>query len=302
MSLSFFKKLESELTIRNNNHWVVVPLANNNAVEYAINEALNKKLIKGATLVGNVKELKKIFKDNTNQIKYIEANSEAEALEKSINEIKNSNADILMKGMCQSASLIKAVLDKNNGINHNFVSHITCFQLPDRPNFCLLTDSAVNISPDDENLIKIINNAYDLFQKLSDAKPMVALLAANEKITDKMPSTKLAESVVSKLSSQNDYIVEGPVAFDLAVSSKSAQIKKYKGKMNGNADIFVAPRIETANALYKSLQHYIHAEMGGILYGTDSVIIHPSRSDDPKTKYFSLLLGLSTYANKKREY
>ena len=295
MSFSFFKNLESKLKT-NQNHWVVVPLANNEAVAYAINEAINKKLINGATLVGNVDEIKHFFK-SSNYLKFVQADNEKDALDISIEEIKKSNADILMKGMCQSASLIKAVLDKNNGLDHGFMSHITCFQLPDRDTFGLLTDSAVNISPDDETIIKIINNAYDLFHKLSDSVPMVALLAANEKVTDKMPSTKLAESVTTKLSEHKEYIVEGPVAFDLAVSSKSAQIKKYKGKLNGNADIFVAPRIETANALYKSLQHYIHADMGGILYGANSVIIHPSRSDDPKTKYFSLLLGLSTFNN-----
>jgi phosphate butyryltransferase len=199
-----------------------------------------------------------------------------------------------MKGMCQSASLIKSVFDKNYGLEHSFVSHLTCFQLPDKDNFGILTDSAVNIAPDEETIIKEIDNANILFQKLNKRVPLVALLAANEKVSDKMPSTKLAESVTKRLIDRTDLIVEGPVAFDLAVSQKSVQIKKYKGKLNGNADIFVAPRIETANALYKSLQHYIKADMGGILFGACCPIIHPSRADNAITKYYSLLLGLST--------
>ena len=295
MAENFFKTLESRLSSNNNNR-VVVPLAANEAVAEAIKKALEKGFIKGASLVGNPDDIKNIYGNmiESKNLSVIEAFSESEALEKSINEVKNSNANVLMKGMCQSATLIKAVLDKKNGLEHGFMSHLTCFQLPDKDYFAILTDSAVNIAPDEEIIIKEIENAKSLFNKLDERIPMVALLAANEKISDKMYSTKLAEAVTLKLSDRNDLLVEGPVAFDLAVSAKSAQIKKYKGKMNGNANIFVAPRIETANALYKSLQHYINADMGGILYGAKCPIIHPSRADNAKTKYYSLLLGLAT--------
>ena len=259
----------------------------------AIKEALNKNLIGGAILVGSYNEIKSEVGSicESEKISFIEATSEKEALLKSIEEVKKGNADIIMKGMCQSASLIKAVLDTKNGLEHDFMSHLTCFHLPDKKSFGLLTDSAVNIAPNEETMVKIIENANKL---LSSKIPMAALLAANEKISDKMPSTKLAEAVSKKFEGRTDIIVEGPVAFDLAVSSKSAQIKKYKGKMNGNADLFIAPRIETANALYKSLQHYIHADMGGLLYGASVPVIHPSRADNAKTKYHSLLLGLAT--------
>ncbi len=295
MSEIFFKNLEKKLS-KNNNNRVIIPLAADKAVKYAIEDALNKGFIKGAILVGCPKEIKDVFGEfaETKDISILEASSEIDALEKSINEIKKSNANILMKGMCQSASLIKAVLNKDNGLEHGFMSHLTCFQLPDKDYFCILTDSAVNIAPDKETLIKEIENANKLFQKLEGDIPTVALLAANEKVSDKMLSTKLAEAVTQELSNRNDLIVEGPVAFDLAVSSKSAQIKKYKGKLNGNANIFVAPRIETSNALYKSLQHYLKVDMGGILYGASIPIIHSSRADNAKTKYNSLLLGLAT--------
>lgn len=298
MANHFFKDLEAKIQ-KDSNLKVVVPLAANEAVAFALKEALEKKLISGATLVGDSREIASIYKDiiNNNDISILEASSEEEALFKSINEIKTDKANIIMKGMCQSASLIKAVLDKKNGLEHKFLSHLTCFQLPDKDYFCLLTDSAVNVSPDEDTIIKEIDNACSLFNKLDKNIPLIALLAANEKITDKMPSTKLAEKVVQALSDRTDFIVEGPVAFDLAVSSKSAQIKKYKGKINGNANIFVAPRIETANSLYKSLQHYIHADMGGILYGASCPIIHPSRADNAKTKYYSLLLGIASINN-----
>ncbi|MBQ3643278.1 MAG: hypothetical protein II961_01660 [Candidatus Riflebacteria bacterium] len=296
MANKVFQELEAKLP-KNTNHRVVVPLAANEAVITAIKEALEKKLISGAELIGIKSEIEPLLGSNydSEKISFIEAESEKEALSIAVNEVKNKKADILMKGMCQSASLIKAVLDKQNGLEHGFMSHLTCFQLPDKENISILTDPAVNIAPDEDTIVKEIDNAADFFKKLSSKAPMVALLAANEKVSDKMPSTKLAEAVTKRFSDRTDLTVEGPVAFDLAVSSKSAQIKKYKGKLNGDADLFIAPRIETANALYKSLQHYIHADMGGLLYGANIPVIHPSRSDNTKTKYYSLLLGLATY-------
>ena len=296
MARKFFQDLESKLP-RKTTHRVVVPLADNKAVAEAINKALDKGFISGAALVGSPDKIKSIFGADceSEKISIIEAASEKEALIKSTEEIKKGNADIILKGMCQSASLIKAVLDKQNGLEHDFMSHLTCFQLPDKEDFAILTDSAVNIAPDEETLVKIIENADKVFKKLSTKVPMTALLAANEKVTDKMLSTKLAEAVTKRFAERNDIIVEGPVAFDFAVSSKSAQIKKYKGRMNGNADLFIAPRIETANALYKSLQHYIHADMGGLLYGASIPVIHPSRADNAETKYNSLLFGIAAY-------
>ena len=296
MANHFFQELEAKLS-RNTTHRVVVPLAANEAVSSAIKKALEKDLICGATLIGSTNEIKPIFASlcESKKISIIEATTENEALIKAIEEVKNGNADIIMKGMCQSASLIKAVLDKKMGLEHDFMSHLTFFQLPDKEDFAILTDSAVNIAPDEETMLKIIENAFKVFKKLSNKVPMAALLAANEKVSDKMLSTKLAEAVTKRFSERTDISVEGPVAFDLAVSSKSAQIKKYKGKLNGNADLFIAPRIETANALYKSLQHYIHADMGGLLYGASVPVIHPSRADNAETKYNSLLVGIATY-------
>lgn len=293
MSDNFFEKLENDF-VANKNYRVVVPLAANEAVEYALNRALSKGFINEVYLIDDPAKINAVFKDLTKdkRINIISANNESEALKKAIEIIKMGKADIIMKGMVQSASLIKAVLDKNNGLEHGFMNHLTCFQLPDKTGLRILTDPAVNIAPDAETLCKEIENAKDFFNIFENRAPFVAIMAANEKVSEKMPATVLGKTVTEKLADRTDLITEGPVAFDLAISPKSAQIKKYKGKIQGNADILVAPRIETANALYKSIQHIMHADMGGLLYGAQCPIIHPSRADNGKTKYNSLLLGL----------
>ena len=88
---------------------------------------------------------------------------------------------------------------------------------------------------------------------------------------------------------------EGPISFDLAVSEESARIKKYHGKIQGDADIFVVPRLDTGNAFYKSLQYYIKASMGGLLYGARCPVVLTSRADDNATKFNSLLLGIAIW-------
>lgn len=297
----FFEELEKSFT-KSNNYRVVIPLAANNAVKFAINKALVKDFINKAILIGDQTEIKSVFAElaDDERISIIQANSEEEALNKAINAIKTNKADIIMKGMVQSASLIKAVLDKKNGLQHGFMNHLTCFQLPNKEGLRILTDPAVNIAPDADTLCKEIENAKDYFNKFVNRAPIVALMAANEKVSEKMPATVISKSVTDKMADRNDLIVEGPVAFDLAVCPKSAQIKKYNGKIQGNADIFVTTQIETANALYKSLQHIMHASMGGLLYGAQCPIIHPSRADNGETKYNSLLLGIALLETNSR--
>jgi phosphate butyryltransferase len=114
-------------------------------------------------------------------------------------------------------------------------------------------------------------------------------------VSEKIPSTVMAANVAKKLQSRDDFIIEGPVSFDLAVSPESARIKKYQGKIQGDADIFIVPRIETGNALYKSLQYYIKAKMGGLVYGARCPVVLTSRADDNSTKLNSLLLGVQLW-------
>lgn len=294
MAGNFFEELSKNFA-KAHSYRVVIPLAANEAVKFAISKALSKGFINKALLIGDSAEIKSVFKDlaNDERICIIQAASEAEALNKAIEAIKANQADIIMKGMVQSSSLIKAVLDKKNGLQHGFINHLTCFQLPNKDGLRILTDPAVNIAPDADTICKEIENATEYFNKLVNRAPIVALMAANEKVSEKMPATVIGKSVTDKMADRKDMIVEGPVAFDLAVCPKSAQIKKYNGKIQGNADIFVTTQIETANALYKSLQHIIHADMGGLLYGAQCPVIHPSRADNGETKYNSLLLGIA---------
>jgi phosphate butyryltransferase len=146
-----------------------------------------------------------------------------------------------------------------------------------------------------------IDNAAEAYKLFSSNPAKVSLLAANEKVSEKLPSTVLAKNVAEKMQNRNDIIVEGPISIDLSLSKESAEIKKYKGKIQGDADIFIAPRIETGNALYKSLQYYIKAKMGGLVYGARCPVVLTSRADDNNTKFNSLLLGIVLWQRNSAE-
>ncbi|MDD3001726.1 MAG: phosphate acyltransferase [Candidatus Riflebacteria bacterium] len=296
MSESFFANLEKKINTKNKCR-VSIPLANDEACAYAVCRGINSGILK-ATLIGNPEEIRLMYGDvsNSPDVSIIDIRDEKAACAKAVEEVKEGRSNILMKGLVSTSTILKAVLNSQTGIKKNpLLSHLCFFELPNKPGIKILTDAAMCISPDAETLLKEIDNAREAFCAFEKRIPNVALLSANEKISDKIPSTKLAESVLSMVSTRKDMVVEGPMSFDLALSEESVRIKKYKGKIQGNADIFVVPRIDTGNALYKSLQYYVKASMGGMLYGARCPVVLTSRADSNDTKYNSLLLGISVW-------
>lgn len=296
MSENFFSQLVASLD-KTLQCRVAIPLANDDACAYAVCHAVKIGILH-ATLIGDPQQIKTMYGEvaSHDNVTIIDERDEKKACARAVTEIREGRSDILMKGMVATSSLLKAVLNSTTGLRKNpILSHLTFFEFPDRPGLKILTDAAMCIAPDAETLIKEVNNACEAYATFSKNPARVALLAANEKVTEKMPSTVLAESVARALSSRSDMVIEGPISFDLAVSEDSARIKKYPGKIQGNADIFVVPRLDTGNAFYKSLQYFIKAPMGGLLYGARCPVVLTSRADDNSTKFNSLLLGIALW-------
>ncbi|PKL47168.1 MAG: phosphate butyryltransferase [Candidatus Riflebacteria bacterium HGW-Riflebacteria-2] len=293
MSENFFSDLVSTLN-PDKKCRVAVPLANDDACAYAICHAVKTGILQ-ATLIGDPEQIKVMYGDiaQHDQVKIIDERDEKKACSMAVKEVREGRCDILMKGMVATSTLLKAVLNSSEGLRKNpILSHLTFFEFPEKPGLKILTDAAMCIAPDAEDLMKEIDNAVEAYAMFADHTPKVALLAANEKISEKVPSTVLGDRVAKALAEKKNMIVEGPISFDLAVSKESAQIKKYNGKIQGDADIFVVPRIDTGNAFYKALQYYVKAPMGGLVYGARCPVVLTSRADDNNTKFYSLLLGM----------
>lgn len=212
--------------------------------------------------------------------------------------IRNGEADFLMKGIIDTSLLLKAVLNKENGINAGrLASHVAVMEVPTYHKLLVVTDAALNIAPDLPAFIDIINSAVTVAKALGVAMPKVALLAAVEKVNpDKMPCTVTA-SILTQMNRRGQIkgcIIDGPLALDNAISAESARIKKIQSDVAGDADILVAPDIEAGNILYKCLLDLAQARGAGIVMGAAAPIVLTSRADTAETKLASIALASLT--------
>ncbi|HBM4072660.1 TPA: phosphate acetyltransferase [Listeria innocua] len=222
-------------------------------------------------------------------VTWIQANTAEEAAQGAILAVKNKEADILVKGFIPTATLMHHVLKKENELRTGqLLSQIAIFDIPTYHKPLLLTDCAMNVAPKTIEKIAITENALNVAQKIGLTNPKVALLSAVEEVTEKMPSTVEANEVANHFKEKVD--IAGPLALDVAISKEAAQHKGIKNNAAGDADILIAPNIETGNALYKSLVYFAGARVGSAIVGAKVPIVISSRNDTPENKLASFIL------------
>lgn len=209
-------------------------------------------------------------------------------------KVREGSADMLMKGHVGTADLLRAVLDKERGINTGgLLSHVAFFQSPYYHKLFGLTDGAMNIAPDLETKRQILLNAVQLCHRLGMAIPKVAVAAAVEKVNPKMEATIHAAAL--KEMNRNGLLpgclVDGPFAIDIAFSRESARIKGIEGEVAGDCDLLLAPDIEAGNMFYKALNFLGGAVTAAVVTGSSVPIVLTSRSDNDRSKLLSLALA-----------
>ncbi len=210
--------------------------------------------------------------------------------------VKSGKADLLMKGSLPTAEVLHPVIDKSGGllIPGRRLSHIAVLELPGRGRLTLISDAAVNIQPDLEAKVDIINNAVEIADVLGYIPPRVALLSALETVNPKIPSSVDADSI-KKLSNGGCFgkaVVSGPLALDNALFPEAVSVKHISNDpVAGQADILVVPELVSGNLLYKSLSLVAGYPTAGIVNGAKVPIILTSRADKPETKINSIILG-----------
>ena len=224
--------------------------------------------------------------DNSN----VDVNSVAIAVEL----IRNGEADFLMKGLVQTGDLLRGILDKEKGLPvERLLSHVALFQSPYYHKVFCVTDVAMNIAPDLEAKVKILNNAVSVFHQLRIENPKVAVAAAVEYVNPKMEATVHA-SEIKKMNVEGEIkgcVVDGPLAIDIAFNKDAAVHKGIKGEVAGDCDIVLMPDIEAGNMVYKALNFLGGANSASIITGASVPIVLTSRSDDDKTKLLSIALA-----------
>ena len=216
------------------------------------------------------------------------------AVEMAVKIASSKQADVLMKGKVGSSTLLKCVLNKEWGLRTgNLLSHIALFEVDTYHKLIAVTDVAMNISPNLKDKIAIVNNSVSCLNKLGIPIPKVAVLGAVEMVNENMEAT-LDAALLSKMNQRDQIrncIIDGPLAFDNAVSLESAQVKGIRSEVAGDTDLLLMPDIEVGNVLYKSLVFFAKAKVAAVILGAQVPIVLTSRSDSEQAKYDSILLA-----------
>ena len=209
-------------------------------------------------------------------------------------KVREGRAGMLMKGHVGTADLLKAVLDKEKGLNTGgLLSHVAFFETPYYHKVFGLTDAAMNIAPDLEGKRQILLNAVELCHRLGITNPKVAVAAAVEKVNPKMEAT-LHAAALKEMNRNGELpgcVVDGPFAIDIAFNRESALLKGIEGEVAGDADLILSPDIEAGNMFYKALNFLGGAVSAAVVTGTSVPIVLTSRSDNDRSKLLSLALG-----------
>jgi phosphate acetyltransferase len=212
------------------------------------------------------------------------------AAEKAVELARGGEVEALMKGSLHTDELMGAVVPSAAGMRTpRRISHVFVMDVPSYPRMLLITDAAINIAPGLEEKADIVRNAIDLAHVLGVEQPKVAILAAVETVTAKMPST-LEAAALCKMADRGQItggVLDGPLAFDNAISAEAAQTKKIVSPVAGQADILLVPDLEAGNMLAKQLSYLSGAEGAGIVLGARVPIVLTSRADSVRTRLAS---------------
>ena len=210
--------------------------------------------------------------------------------EQAVALVREGRAKALMKGSLHTDEVMSAVVAKSGGLRtERRMSHVYVMDVPTYPKPLLITDAAINIAPDLQTKADIVQNAVDLARAIGIEMPKVALLSAVETITPRLQSTVEA-GALCKMADRGQItgaLLDGPLAFDNAISMRAVATKGIKSEVAGQADILVAPDLEAGNMIAKQLMYLAGAEAAGIVLGAQVPIILTSRADDSRTRIAS---------------
>jgi phosphate butyryltransferase len=215
-------------------------------------------------------------------------------IQAAVQSVREGKNILLMKGKVETAHILRVALDKTIGINAGrLCSFVAVCEIPGFQRLLLITDGALNIAPTLSEKVDIAKNAIDVAHVLGIINPKVAVLAAIEMVNTKMPATLDADAL-AKMSDKGEFgsaIVDGPFAFDNAISIEAAEKKDIQSPVAGRADIILVPCIEVGNALSKSINYIGKSSNATIVMGAKVPIIIPSRAGKSEAKWASLALG-----------
>ena len=274
-----------------------VAAAHDEEVLLAIKSAVEMEIIT-PILIGEENKIREISKEinfDLSKFKIINKETIEECAETAVKLVSSGEADFAMKGLLDTSVILKAVLNKEWGLRtDSLLSHVMVYEVPSYDKLLVTTDGGMNIAPDYNQKVKILKNAIEATKPLGLKHIKVACLAAKEKVNSKMQATvdaRALQEAGERGEFGKDVTVEGPLAFDLAVSKEAAKVKGFKSKVSGETDIMLMPTIEVGNGIGKALTYFAGAKSAGIIMGAKAPIVLVSRADSHESKLYSIAYG-----------
>lgn len=273
---------------------VSVAAAEDEELLKAVKKAVDIGFIK-PILVGNEEKIKEITqKIGLDNCQIVHSPTPEEAALDAVKLVRNGEAQVLMKGLVNTAVYMRAVLNRDYGLRTGrLISLMAVYELPGYHKLLYCTDSGINTAPNLEQKKDILINALEAMKGIGFDNPKVAALAANEMVDEKIQATVDAAGLVEMRKNDEipSCIIEGPIAFDVAFDKHAAEHKGIDSQISGDVDLLVFPNIETGNVLGKSWLHFNKAKWAGIVLGASNPVILGSRSDTAEIKINSIALA-----------
>ncbi|HEY6705601.1 MAG TPA: phosphate acetyltransferase, partial [Xanthobacteraceae bacterium] len=256
-------------------------------------------------LVGPAAKISAVAREHgidIDRFEIVDAPHSEAAAAKAVALIHESKGELLMKGSLHTDELMREVTSSKTGLRTaRRISHVFIIDVPTHSDTLFITDAAINIFPDLDTKRDIIQNVIDLFTQVGLGTPRVAILSAVETVTSKIPST-IEAAALCKMAERGQItggILDGPLAFDNAISPEAAAIKGIKSEVAGRAQILVVPDLEAGNMLAKNLAFMAKADTAGIVLGARVPIILTSRADSVRSRMASCAAAV-LYADARR--
>ncbi len=289
------KKLDELITIAKSKETrrMAVAAAADAHVLGAVKDAMDDGIVI-PVLVGDEAKINALIDElnmDKSKLEIINEPDDVKACKKAVALIREGKAEVLMKGLVATAVILKAVLDKENGLRTgSTLSHFALFESPYYHKLFGMTDAAMNVAPEFNDKVSIVKNAVAAMQGIGVETPKVAILGPVEVVNPKIESTVHAAmlTMMSIRKQIKGCIIDGPFALDNTISKEACDQKGIKSEVGGDADILVAPELNAANVLYKSLNFLGGATSAAVIMGAKVPIVLTSRADTERAKLLSI--------------
>jgi len=274
-------------------------------------EAIARGVLEGlisVKMVGQKDRINHIVKTHSDEfagmVEVVHVSDEKQTARVAVQMVHDGEADFVMKGLISTDTIMKAVLDKENGLlpEGALLTHVAVMQIPSYPKLLFISDAAIIPSPSMDEKAQILNHAVHVAHALGIELPRVALVSAAEKINFKLQSS-IDAAVIKAMADRGQItgaIVDGPLALDVSLSREHCEIKGFESPIEGEADVIIFPNIETANTFYKCVTILAHGETASVVMGTTAPVVLTSRADSDDTKFYSIAMAAWMAATQKK--